>query len=83
MVVPSSSSPEWKQLVTGKKQCDFEFLAARMTMGRLRLMIDSNPNNAAAIQQSIDEIREVFVKNINLPKVQRDLGKVFTQGGLS
>jgi hypothetical protein len=76
MVVPVSTHPGWKNLLNGKKQCDFEFLAAKMTMGRLKILIQDHPDEST-MQQSVEELREVFVKNINLPKVQRDLKKIF------
>ena len=82
MVVPSNTRQEWKDILTGKKQFNFEFLAARMTIGRLQLTL-KNDSSLSNLQQCATELHEVFVKNINLPKVQRDLTQIFGEGGLS
>lgn len=79
MTVPPSSHPNWRQLVTGRKKFDFDFLAIKMAMGRVKLMVEQDPSEAT-IQKCINEVREIFEKNQNLSKVRNDLEKIFGSG---
>ena len=82
MNVPSTSHPLWKDIVTGKKQVQFDFLASKMMVGRISILL-STDDSEAVIQKSVQDLHDIFSKNINLPKVQNDLKKLFGEGGLS
>jgi hypothetical protein len=81
MSVPPSSHRAWTDIVTGKVKYDFEFLAAKMVTGRLQNLVLANPS-VEIVEQSVKELREVFAKNENLTKVQKDLAKIFGKGAL-
>lgn len=81
MNIPNVSHPLWKEIILGKKQVQFDFLAARMLVGRISIML-STDNSEENIYKATEELHSVFAKNINLPKVQKDLTKIFGEGGL-
>ncbi|NCC50716.1 MAG: hypothetical protein EOM20_05810 [Spartobacteria bacterium] len=76
MDVPGAEHVAWKDVVTCRVRHDFEFLAAKIFMGRiiLQLQDDSSPE---AVARMASELRELFVKNIQLPLVQRDVNRIF------
>ena len=81
MSVPPASDKVWMDIVTGRTQYDFDFLAAKMVVGRLRTVIQQDPSTGT-VQRCAEELRDVFAKNVNLSKVQKDLEKIFGQGDL-
>lgn len=76
MELPSASDPKWRDIVTGKKKVSFDFLALNILVSSLNLETgkDSSPQ---AVQNAVDKLRDLFTKNMNLPKVQNDLKKIF------
>jgi len=74
MNIPASSHGIWADLLMGKKRIEFEFLPIKMTIGRLQVFSRSEQFN---LTQSAEELRTIFVKNQNLPKVQNDIKKLF------
>ncbi len=81
MTLPPSSHYLWREIVTGAKKHDFKFFAAKMVVGRASIIL-RNDSSETKIKGFIDELRDVFEKNIKLPKVQQDLITIFGQGGL-
>jgi hypothetical protein len=81
MDIPGASDPVWKEVITGTRTCKFEFLGLQMLAKRLNLQFSLNPA-PEALEESTRELRQMFVKNANLPKVQRDLKKIFDKGAL-
>jgi hypothetical protein len=74
MEVPASDSPQWAEILTGKKRIAFEFLAARILVGSLIVQVKFYPNE---LDNSVESLRTIFEKNISLASAQRDLTKIF------
>ena len=73
---PSNLSDQTlKDLILKELDAEFEFLAFKILLSRLRLkaMYDATPN---AINNSIAELRKLFARFENLPTLQRDLEKI-------
>lgn len=81
MNVPSTHHHAWKDLLTGKRQYNFESFAVQMIVKRLSLKVSQNPS-AHILSQSVHELREMFAQNINVPKIQQDLQKIFRKEDL-
>jgi hypothetical protein len=79
MQIPSPSHPAWMKVISGETAPAVDFLAIRILLSRLNLMYrkDSSITNT---QNSVNELRTFFEKNINLPKVQSDLSKIIGEG---
>ena len=76
MDIPPSTHPAWRSVLTGEKRVDLEFLGAKMLLTRAQLQIKSDPN-PVTITKIAHELRNIFVKNIEIPKVKKDLEKIF------
>jgi hypothetical protein len=74
MNVPPISDVRWRHLVTGRIRCDLEFLAAKILLGRLSAIVSYDPSK---VGPSTEELRALFLKNLQAPKVQSDLLKIF------
>ena len=70
MQVPPQENPIWNALVTGKKNAEITFLAARILLARLRLNVRNNP---AAAAPGAAELWALYAKNAQLQSVQKDL----------
>ncbi len=75
MDVPSAENIIWTDIVTGKVKYPLEFLAAKIMLGRLLLKVksDTSPRMIATCSH---ELYNLYVKNADLPCVQRDLNKI-------
>jgi len=73
MNVPSPDSPVWNALVTGKKNVELSFLAAKILLARLRLAIQNNPASASS---GAAELCALYAKNAQLQSVQKDLANL-------
>jgi hypothetical protein len=82
MDVPPVSHPAWKNIVSGKVQHQFEFLAIKFLLGYLTLQVkrDSSPQ---IVQKCAQELHDIFVRNVDLISVQRDLTKIFGRDAMS
>lgn len=76
MDVPPISHPAWTNIVTGKVSYPFEFLAIKFLLGYLTLQVKKDPS-PQTVQKSAQEFRDIFVRNVDLISVQRDLKKIF------
>lgn len=74
MTIPNSSDIAWSDIITGKTRHEFECLALKILLGRLRLNSEGDPSK---VQTCANELREFFIKNPQLPSAQRDLKKIF------
>ncbi len=72
MEIPGLNNPIWKDLVTGEKLIDFNFLAIKIFLGRARLLL-GNDSSEANIQKLSNELREIFVKHANISVLQKDI----------
>lgn len=82
MDVPPVSHPAWKNIVSGRDQHHFEFLATKFLLGYLTLQIkrDASPQ---FVQKCAQELHDIFARNVDLASVQRDLIKIFGKGAMS
>ncbi len=72
MEIPALSNPVWVNIVLGKVQPAFGFLATKIFLGRVKMSLsfDSSQQN---INKLAAELRELFVKNVSIPSLQKDL----------
>jgi hypothetical protein len=73
--LPSADSPVWRQLVKGEKNCNFEFLATKIFLGRVQLVRFQDCSERTASKLA-GELRSIFQKNLSHPAVARDLAKL-------
>lgn len=76
MQIPSKFSPAWRDVITGQVEHEFEFLAVRILLGRLR-MFGGYEESPEAMEKCVDELRELFERSSKVPSAQRDLVKIF------
>ena len=67
--------PVWQDLISGKKNIEFEFLAAKILLGTLTRNFRKNPQ-PEKLEQCALELRELFLQNTDLPSARNDLKKV-------
>jgi len=70
-----TDAEEWKEVIGGKKQYGFEFLALRILVGRLNLNYRNDPTPETmgkCVRQLVD-----FFQNEKNPLAQKDLKKIF------
>lgn len=80
MNVPDSTSGVWGDLILGNSTPDLEFLALKILLARLRLEVKMHPG-VDQLQKCSEEIRSLLVKNMHIPKVQKDLKSIIGAGG--
>jgi len=65
----------WKDLLIGQNKYEFEFLAFKILLARLRLAV-SRDSNPLVMQKSMEELKTLFTKFGHLPAAQKDLAKI-------
>ncbi len=73
--IPTETNPVWRKIVSGKELYKFEFIATKILLGRLMVMVQHSPE-PDVLARGAAELRNIFVRNIRLPSVQRDLQKI-------
>jgi len=73
-MVPLKTNSKWKELVTGQKTYQFQFLATKILMSRL-IMSTKNNSSPENINKCIDDAYNFFVKNEKF--TQNDLNQIF------
>jgi len=81
MDIPAPNNPIWTVAVTKDIHYNFEFLALQILLSRLRLAVKQKPDQDTVNKCAV-ELRELFVKAIQLPKAQKDLMKLMQQEGV-
>ncbi len=76
MEIPPLNDKRWKELVIGNIDFEFEFLAIKILLFRIRLNLKKD-NSPEKIKKSIEDLRNLFLKTIKLPIAQNDLKKIF------
>jgi len=76
MEIPPLTDKRWKELVVGNINFEFEFLAIKILLFRIRLNLKRD-NSTEIINKSIEDLRNLFLKTIKLPIAQQDLKKIF------
>ena len=79
MDIPPASHPLWCDLALGKVNFDFEFLPTRIMLGNIVRSLSKDQSDAN-LRRHANDLWEMFAKNFNLPKVQRDLEGVLISG---
>jgi hypothetical protein len=76
MEIPPSTHPMWRAVLLGEKKVELEFLGAKMLLTRAQMQLrnDSSPIEVTKIAH---EFRNIFSKNAGIPKIQRDLERIF------
>ena len=75
MNIPEARDPVWADVMSGKKEIAFSFLAIKILLSRLKssVQLDSSSDN---IEKCAGELRQLLIKNSHLPKVQSDIEKI-------
>lgn len=82
MDVPPASHPVWSNIVSGQASYEYEFLATKLILRHLTYQVKTQPTTDM-IQHCAQELRNIFVRNVNLACVQRDLIQIFGSTVLS
>jgi hypothetical protein len=71
----------WIDTVSGKINCEYEFLALKILLSRLKLDMkrDSSPE---AFQKYADDLKSLFIRSQRIPSAQNDLKKIIRKGGM-
>ncbi len=75
MVQPEASNPIWSDLVSGRRDIPLDFLAARMLIARLRLVLHAD-GRPATQARCATELYNLYFENAGLPSARRDLEKL-------
>jgi hypothetical protein len=75
MALPQASHRIWSDLVTGRRTIAYEFLAAKMLIARLRLVMHADPQPATELRCAL-ELHRLYAENSGLPSARRDLEKL-------
>jgi len=72
MDIPNVNDRVWEDVLTGRKKCEFQFLAINLLLSRVRLAGDGNltRDDIAVYSQ---RLRQIFIDYAKLPKIQNDL----------
>ena len=82
MFVPPVSDTKWTDVITRKENYQFEFFAINMCVKRLSLILQRD-SSQLTLNKCVEELRDIFAENGELPKVKRDLEKIFEKGVLA
>ncbi len=82
MDIPPISHPAWSSIVSGKRKFHFEFLGTKFLLNFLTLQVKDDPS-PQKIQKCAQELRNLFVRNMDLYCVQKDLFQIFGREKLS
>lgn len=71
----------WIDTITGKINCEYDFLALKILLNRLKLNTQHDPS-ALTMQKSADELKDFLIKSQKIHSAQRDLQKIMSKGGI-
>jgi|PlaIllAssembly_1097288.scaffolds.fasta_scaffold3610273_1 hypothetical protein len=72
MAIPQASHRIWSDLVTGRRVVALEFLAAKLLIARLRLVMQMEREPATLARCAL-ELHRLYAENCGLPSARRDL----------
>jgi hypothetical protein len=78
MIIPDETHPGWVRAISGHGSPNYELLATKILIGRLTLTYEIDPSPETT-RKSVTELRTFFERNIDLPKTQADLKKIFNE----
>lgn len=73
-MVPPITHSKWEEIVLGKRQYRFKFLAAKILMGRILVSTENDPSSKN-VDRCVNEIYTLFFKNEKV--AQEDLIEIF------
>lgn len=79
MEIPNISNDVLAAVVQGKINCEFDFLALKILLLRLRLKVSQDPS-PTTLQACIAELKALFVKFAKIPVLHNDLAKIQQMG---
>ena len=71
----------WIDAITGKINCEYESLAVKILLGRIKIDVKYNPSKEA-YEKYAEELKNLFIKSQKLPSSQKDLKKILSNGGI-
>lgn len=69
------SNNVWRDLLSGKVECNFDFLALKILLTRLRMKIAKDASQAT-LDECIKEFKDYLEKMNHMPVVQKDIEKI-------
>jgi hypothetical protein len=75
MSLPSPTDPIWSDLVSGRAEIPFEFLAAKMLIVRLRMAMHEDSSPASVVRCAL-QLHQLYADNSALPSAQRDIARL-------
>lgn len=73
MSLPTPDAPIWSEIISGKKNIAFDFLAVKIFLGSAAQRYKQNPQSATTLAQ---ELYALFEKNQKLPSAIKDIEKL-------
>ena len=71
----TSVEPIWRDIVSGRIQIEFDRFAARILHSTLARKFAQDPT-PACLEKCATDLRELFLRNAELPASQNDLKKI-------
>lgn len=67
-----AAHPIWRELVSGQRRCNLQFMAGKILLRRLERSVcdDPSPEHAAACAR---ELQALYAKNRNMPAARNDV----------
>lgn len=81
MDIHAVSKSVWRDLVFGRIECSFEFLAFKIMLTRLQARVAMNPS-PDVVDNCINDLIEFFEKYQKSPRIQDDFRKIIRAGGV-
>jgi hypothetical protein len=76
VTIPAADDSRWEEVVLGKFQFEIEFFPLKLLLARQRLQIQMN-DDPATVKKCVEELIQLFDKNLNHPIARKDLIKIF------
>ena len=76
LTLPDATDTRWKEVVLGKHQIDVEFFPLKLLLARQRLQLQIS-QEAETVNNCVNELRQLFLKNLNHPVARKDLIKIY------
>jgi hypothetical protein len=71
----------WVDVLSGRLECAYEFLAFKMLLVRLKMVIKSD-QSSGTVQKCVKELKGLFTGSMNIPSAQKDLTALLSKGGI-
>jgi hypothetical protein len=74
--IPLTDDSRWKEVVLGEFQFEIEFFPLKLLLARQRLQLQIS-EDPETVMKCVEELHQLFDKNLNHPIARRDLVKIF------